>query len=245
MTAAAAPAEPSFGARLAYTTPRALALAVLAGVLAYPSSTVLAARNPGHVPPGLDSSGVATAQALLVALEVALAAFVGLMWHHRAGYPGLRRSATAPRALLGMPAFVATGLVVGAASAMAYDRGHAGVAPGLYASNLAQALALFAGSVLSQEAVARMCFLTILASLLGRPRTALVLHALWTTFFTFVLEQRFLHASAIPSGLDWRGLAFDLAANLLFGGAYASHGLVGSTLTHVAWNLKLLVLRAP
>lgn len=245
MTAAPPPAEPPFGARLAYTTPRALALAALAGVLAYPSSTVLAARNPLHLPPGLGSDAVAAAQALLVALEVALAAFVGLMWRHRAGFPGLRRAPTAPRALLGLPAFVATGLVVGAVSALVYDRGHAAVAPGLYASNATEALALLAGSVLSQEAVARMCFLTILAALLGRPRTALVLHALWTTFFTFVLEQRFLHASAIPSALDWRGLAFDLVANVLLGGAYASHGLVGSTLTHVAWNLKLLVLRAP
>ncbi|MFN7952030.1 MAG: hypothetical protein U0610_09910 [bacterium] len=244
MPAVAPHAEPPFGERLAYTTPRALALAAIAALLAYPSSLVLASRNPGHLPEGLAVGAVAGAQALLVGVEVALAAFIGLMWRQRAGLPGLRRAPTAPRPLIQLPAFVVTGAALGALSGFAFDRAHAAAAPGLYAANGAEALALYAGSVLSQEAVARMCFLTILAALLDRPRAALVLHALWTTFFTFTLEQRFLHASATPTGLDWCGLAFGLAANLIFGGAYASHGLAGAVVTHAAWNLKLLVVRA-
>lgn len=237
------PPEPSFGERLAFTTPRALALAAVAAVLSYPSSLVLAERNPGHLPGGLGPPAIATAQAMLQALEVALSAFVGLMWRQRAGYPGLVRAPTAPRPLIRLPAFVLTALAVGAVSGWSFDRGHALAAPGLYASTWAESAALYAGSVLAQEAIARMCILTLLAALLQRPRAALVLHALWTTFVTFTLERRFLHASAMPAPLDWVGLGFGLVANLLFGGAYASHGLAGSVLTHAAWNLKLLFVR--
>lgn len=235
--------EPSFGERFAFSTPRALALAAVAALLAYPSSLVLAARNPGHLPGGLAPPAIASAQAILQALEVALAAFVGLMWRQRAGYPGLVRAPTAPRPLIGLPAFAVTGVAGGAISAWLFDRGHALAAPGLYGSTASQSAALYAGSVLAQEAIARMCFLTLLTAFLRRPRAALVLHALWTTFFTFTLERRFLHASAMPAPLDWVGLAFGLVANLLFGGAYASHGLAGAVLTHAAWNLKLLFVR--
>lgn len=237
------PPEPPFGERLAYTTPRALAFAAVAAVVSYPSSVVLFTRNPGHLPGGLAPHAAASAHAILLALEVALAAFIGLMWRHRADFPGLARAPTAPRPLVRLPAFVLTGLVGGAISGWQFDRGHALAAPGLYGSTAAESAALYAGSVLAQEAIARMCFLTLLAAFLRRPRAALVLHALWTTFFTFTLERRFLHAGALPEGLDWAGLAFGLAANLLFGGAYASYGLAGSALTHAAWNLKLLFLR--
>jgi hypothetical protein len=240
----AAPNEPPFGTRLAYTTPRALGLACAAALLAYPSSLVLAARNPGHLPGGLSASAVATAQTLLQGLEVALAAFIGLMWRQRSHLPGLMRSPTSPRPLVRLPAFVATALAGACLSGLWFDRGHAVAAPGLYGATTGEAVALFLGSVLAQEAIARMCFLTILAALLQRPRTALVLHALWTTFFTFTLEQRFLHRSAMPDTLGWIGLGFALAANLLFGGAYASYGLLGSVLTHAAWNAKLLFVRA-
>ena len=238
------PPEPSFGERFGYATPRALALAAAAAVLAYPSSLVLATRNPGHLPGGISPAAIASTQASAQALTVALAAFIGLMWRQRAGFPGLMRAPTAPRPLLRLPAFVLTGLAGAAISGWFFDRGHALAVPGLYASTAAQAAAVFAGSVLAQEAIARMCFLTILAAFLQRPRAALMLHALWTTFFTFTLERRSLHASAMPAGLDWMGLGFDLAANLLFGGAYASYGLAGSVLTHAAWNLKLVFVRA-
>jgi hypothetical protein len=239
-----APGEPPFGERVVRAAPAALALGAFAALLAYPAALVLASRNAVLLPAGLAPRAIATHQSVLEAVAVALSAFIGLAWRYRARLPGLRRAPTAPRPLVALPGWIASGVAGAWVSACLFDRAHALAAPGLYASNAREAVALYAGSVLAQEALGRMLFLTLLVGLLRRPRLALVLHALWNTFFTFTLEQRFLRGSAMPDALGWRGLALGLVANLLFGAAYASHGLLGSVATHAAWNLKLLFLRA-